>query len=204
MREKSERAQVTMMNQPALPCPRRVFASDLQYSQTPTLVRLMGCVVAVVENKENEERFLTVDDGTASVQIACEYHPPEDAHVIGQTIDAICRRTPSGEWKAEVVVWDIQDPNAETLRRLEVMTARRNVVANDDDEYNPYAFGYPCFPPKQSDIMRMIRTSGVEGASLEDISLVLDLPPEKVQSMVHELQLQGDIYQNRKGAYVPL
>jgi hypothetical protein len=43
-----------------------------------------------------------------------------------------------------------------------------------------------------------------EGATLEDLSLVLDVSEQRMQEILHELQLIGEIYCNRQGAYVPL
>jgi hypothetical protein len=43
-----------------------------------------------------------------------------------------------------------------------------------------------------------------EGINLDDLALVLRKSKSIVQEMVHDLQLQGRIYQNEKGEYLPL
>jgi hypothetical protein len=44
----------------------------------------------------------------------------------------------------------------------------------------------------------------LEGVKLEDLALVVQKPLCEMQQMVHELQLQGRIYQNQQGEYLPL
>lgn len=49
-------------------------------------------------------------------------------------------------------------------------------------------------------------TAGVviEGAQLDDLALVLRMPVKRVQDILLDLQLQGQVYQNGKGEYLPL
>jgi hypothetical protein len=47
-------------------------------------------------------------------------------------------------------------------------------------------------------------TSPLEGIHLDDLTLVLRKSKREIQEMVQHLQLQGRIYQNEKGEYLPL
>ena len=42
------------------------------------------------------------------------------------------------------------------------------------------------------------------GVTIANLALVLDLDPIEVQAMVEELQLDGLIYENEQGSFVPL
>jgi hypothetical protein len=44
----------------------------------------------------------------------------------------------------------------------------------------------------------------VEGVLLQDLALVLQIPIKRVQEVLLDLQLQGQVYQNEKGQYLPL
>ena len=42
------------------------------------------------------------------------------------------------------------------------------------------------------------------GVTIANLALVLDLEPTEVQALVEDLQLDGLIYENEKGSFVPL
>ena len=47
-------------------------------------------------------------------------------------------------------------------------------------------------------------SAALEGILLDDLALVIQKPKGEVQEMIHGLQLEGRIYQNGKGEYLPL
>ena len=52
--------------------------------------------------------------------------------------------------------------------------------------------------------LEIIESTAGEGVTMADLALVLDLPLQQVQPLIEDLQLQGLIYQNGAGSFVPL
>jgi Mn-dependent DtxR family transcriptional regulator len=42
------------------------------------------------------------------------------------------------------------------------------------------------------------------GARMEDLALVMQISKTEMQNMIQELQMNGQVYQNDEGKYVPL
>jgi hypothetical protein len=158
--------------------PRRMFIKEI-LSSHPHYVRVMACLVTI------RSHMLKLDDGTGILSVKSEL-PIKGA--VGQTLDVLVRRSQES-YHAETIIWNVE-PKNEILRNLELTyTGERHL-------------GYPCPPVSEREVMRMI--SHGEGATLEDLSLVLDVSEQRMQEILHELQLIGEIYCNRQGAYVPL
>jgi hypothetical protein len=67
--------------------------------------------------------------------------------------------------------------------------------------------GYPTIKQDASEALRLITVQANhcnDGASLEDLALVMQLSQEIMQGMILQLQLSAQIYQNEFGNYVPL
>jgi hypothetical protein len=159
--------------------PQRMYIQEILSSHDAQYVRVMACLVAI------RSHMLKLDDGTGILSVKSEL-PIKGA--VGQTIDVLARKSQKS-WNAETIIWNIEPKNA-ILRNLE--------LSYKGEKH----FGYPCPPIGEKEVMRMI--SHGEGATLEDLSLVLDASKEDMQEILHELQMQGEIYCNRQGAYVPL
>jgi hypothetical protein len=67
--------------------------------------------------------------------------------------------------------------------------------------------GYPTIKPNANEALRLIAVQAKhcnEGASLEDLAMVMQLSQEAMQELILQLQLSAQIYQNELGNYVPL
>jgi len=110
---------------------------------------------------------------------------------------------------------------AERLRWFEIISSNNNGVAGLPDSSSCLTTtsqpppsqqpaeiawcGYPCPDITSNDILHVIESNRrQEGARLADLAVVLDLEEAHVQSLIEELQINGLIYENEKGFYVPL
>ena len=165
---------------PPPPAPIRMFIKELETSNE-NFVRIMGTVVMI------RSQILKLDDGTGVLTITNNLAIKGS---IGQTIDVIMRRqNKSSSFHAECIVWNVS-PQNETLRRMEL-------CYKGDKQ-----LGYACPPLSKGDVKRAVDHGG--GLSLKDLSMVLDASPEFIQERLQELQLEGQIYCNREGNFVPL
>lgn len=119
----------------------------------------------------------------------------------------------------------VTDPNAETLRWLE-LSAKKSTTSRFDEQSNQnndnsnprveasttiYCNGYPTRVAAHPDqvyrwicLQTQLPENPDPGVTLEELSLVLSCKPSVVSSILQELQLSGQIYQNLNGRYVPL
>lgn len=163
------------------PAPIRMFIKELETSNE-NFVRIMGTVVMI------RSQILKLDDGTGVLTISTNNLAIKGS--IGQTIDVIMRRqNKSSTFHAECIVWNVS-PQNETLRRMEI-------VWKGDKQ-----LGYACPPLSKSDVQRAVNHGG--GLSLKDLSMVLEASSEFILERLQELQLEGQIYCDREGNYVPL
>lgn len=161
--------------------PRKCWICDLQKLQSPCTVEIVGTIVRLNETQ------MTVDDGTGSVQVQLEGH--EIKGQIGDNVDCVLQYEHGGKAVTDTIVWKVP-PGAETLFQWQILAP-------------PGEFGYPKLAFSKHDLLRCIKSAG-SGVILEDLSLVLDRPVQEILSMIHELQNDGAIYQNREGEYVLL
>jgi hypothetical protein len=91
---------------------------------------------------------------------------------------------------------------AEWLRWMEICTP---VPQQSQQLYSSrVSYGYPCPEVSSDDILQIIESNQPEGVELSDLALVLDLEWVKARTLVEDLQMQGLIYENEKGLFVPL
>ena len=162
-----------------------------------------------------------LDDGTGTIDVYVTRHMYQSISVeVGQTIDCIARRNfkrntqplhrkqPEDRqncWCAETIIV-VTDPNAETLRWIELDYASRSKPKPNET----LQFGYPCFRVNADEVYRFILNQATidngqdAGISSEDLALVLQRPINEIRGMIQELQLSGQIYQNEDGLFVPL
>lgn len=160
---------------------RKCWVCDLTKLHPPVLVEILGTIVRM-----NQEQ-MTVDDGTGSVIVRFAGHAIKGQ--IGENVNCIAKFESSTALCAETIIWKV-NPGHETLFQWQILSP-------------PGKFGYPTLPFTKTDLLRYIRYSG-NGALLEDLSLVIDRPVHELEPIIHELQNDGAIYQNRRGEYVLL
>jgi hypothetical protein len=161
--------------------PRKCWICDLQKLEPPILIEVLGTIV-----KLNDEE-MKIDDGTGSIVVRFRGH--EIKGQIGENVNCVARYEDDERILADSILWKVK-PQTETLFQWQLVSP-------------PGKFGYPQLPFTKETLLRYIRYAG-PGVLLEDLSLVLDRSVESLQPMIHELQNDGAIYQNRKGEYVLL
>ena len=177
---------------------RRCFLCDVvSHDTTTTLVRVMGLVVSIVQESLDAPSNIVLDDGTALLALETPPHMLSAA-TVGTTVDCIASIHISDKLRVETLIV-VQAVHATTLRWLE-LTYRQQQPKQDTS----MQWGYPT-QTKESYVFELIQSeAGDSGVSLEDLALVLDLDMEHLKDIILELQLSGQVYQNRQGAYMPL
>jgi hypothetical protein len=204
--------------------PHRCFLQDLpklfesqKHTTAIPKVRVMGMVVSIThansydeDEEDNEPLFsysmmdqedflwLELDDGTGTILCKATVTMVDRLEMpLGQTLDCIGELQATDEsilfLHADTLL-EVSPPVAEQLRWLELTTTT--------DQRAPC--GYPCRETTSEDIWEIMDSNQGEGVSVADLALVLDLRPEQVQPLIEDLQLQGLIYENETGSYVPL
>jgi hypothetical protein len=126
-------------------------------------------------------------------------------------------------WVAQALMVIVdQAHDAETLRMLQLTLQKTSCPSSTTTSTRTTAssYGLPTLSSTvtANDILHLIQTGSVgdnvnthrnnhssTGVSLQDLSLLLDLPESHVYRMVQELQDQGLVYdQNNQQSYVPL
>lgn len=183
----------------------------------------MGMIVSVTKipnsNDNDEEMFyeysydqedymlLELDDGTGTLPCLVPEAMMErlDNAQVGQTIDCIGEVQIEREFQTvflqvdtllEVVPRSNNNPTvvAEQLRWMEI--THKDSIAT---------CGYPCPNVTSESIFEIIDSNNPgEGVSVKDLALVLDMEPQEVKPLIEDLQLQGLIYENETGSFVPL
>jgi hypothetical protein len=161
------------------------------------LIEFLGVLVSVSEDE------ITVDDGTGVVVIQLDGHKVYGR--VGQLVQCLvecsyspCEGTHSAMEKsnqgmkliANIILWDVSNER-ETLFQWQLLVP-------------PGPFGIPHLSFTAHDLLIVIQCAGDTGASIEDLSIVLDRPVCELQPMIIELQSEGAIYQTRQGTYTPL
>jgi hypothetical protein len=91
---------------------------------------------------------------------------------------------------------------AEWLRWMEICTP---LPQQSQQQYSTrLSHGYPCPEVSSDDILQIIESNQAEGVELSDLALVLDLEQAHAKTLIEDLQMQGLIYENEKGLFVPL
>lgn len=207
--------------QQGLSCPRRVFASDALNVESHTMVRILGCVVAVTpwHHEEQSEKasftILVLDDGTDMVRAACPCEMiaklkfPPNTSLLGKTLDCVGKVVDTEQAEkflmAETVVL-VRDVHAETLRWLEIcLQAKNSQGTRGGDTRYFMAGGYQPPSACTEDVSRFVQLGASGGGvTMEDLALVCGVEQDAMRAMVQELQMNGEIYQTRQGTYMPL
>lgn len=147
-------------------------------------------------------RLLTLDDGTATVDIVIPSYMVEKLGLLpGYTVECIAWLRQRGnikKWYAYCIT-QVTDPHFEILRWLELSRP----LSPDETRRT----GYPTMKRNATEALRLITVHSrydSEGVKLEELALVMQQPKEAVQEMLIQLQLNAQIYQNQAGNYVTL
>jgi hypothetical protein len=172
---------------------------------------------------EDNDIAITLDDGTATLTIYASRSMKNQISVsCGMSLDCIVRVNTVGrlngdsndgyELTADQLVV-VDDKNAETLRWLEI-TFRESLKNQPDSANMNCDWGFPARYFDADDLYHVIlsdydtcrdfKPKEEAGVSLDDLSMVLDIPMDQLQKMIEELQLSGQIYRNRSGLFLPL
>ena len=125
----------------------------------------------------------------------------------------------------------VPDAHAETLRWLELSYLKKNPgnflqEQQDQDQssrqsqqqsqsqllYMQSRTGYPCQSVQADDVYQLIQSDGSDeyvyqgqkGLLAKDLAIVLDISIDHVHDLIQELQIEGLVYQNQEGAFLPL
>lgn len=146
--------------------------------------------------------LLTLDDGTATVGILTPDYMLQKLQVRpGLTVECtvwLRQRGTIKKWYAYCMSL-VTDPHAEILRWMELSFQPE---PNESLEY-----GYPTIQRNAAEALRLITLETQhcnDGVSLEELAMVMQVSPDAMKDMLVELQLDGQIYQNQLGNYVPL
>ena len=148
---------------------------------------------------DRELKLVTLDDGTSVVNVWAPDSMISNAGARpGETIECFIGLRQQGtvrNWYAKALCL-VTDPHAEVLRWME-LSCSRNLSVNHH--------GYLTATESTNILLRLLTLQVFNsGASLEDLGAVLQMPIKALQGYIIDLQLSGQIYQNREGNYVIL
>jgi hypothetical protein len=201
---------------------KRCFISHLHTenivaNSRESLVRIIGVVISIESarqeptasfpgkhGKEKGDLFLiTLDDGTAVINI---WTPSSMVQALslsaGVSVDCMARLRQNSSirrWYTETLIL-VTQPDIENLRWLELSNPPKS--KNDSRR-----FGYPTLKINADEAYRIITLQShlsKEGVSMEDLASVMQKSESEMKEMIQELQVNGQVYQNEGGKYVPL
>lgn len=200
-------------------CPKRCFISNL-YTESfiansrVSFVRILATALATepISSQDDFVRFpgrdskhvqfvvLVLDDGTATFGFWTPRSMVEKLCLRpGDLVECIAKLCQNGDVKRFYTesLSIIKDQNMEYLRWAELSTTSSN---------SSRRFGYPSLEWNTDELYRMIclQSRRENGVSLEDLALVMRKTKEETQDMISQLQLEGLVYHNEDGRYVPL
>mmetsp|Transcript_40414 Transcript_40414/g.97549 ORF Transcript_40414/g.97549 Transcript_40414/m.97549 type:complete len:203 (+) Transcript_40414:3-611(+) len=200
-------------------CPKRCFISHL-YSGSiiansrASLVRILATVLSIESistqsdlvafpgRKTEHVQFimLQLDDGTATMKFWSEKKMVQKLQLHpGDVVECVAKLCQNGEVKRFYTesLSSIVDPEMEHLRWAEL---------TNTSSKSSRRFGYPTLEWNAEEAYRMIclQSRGGHGVTMEDLALVMQKTKKQMQEMISQLQLDGLIYHNEDGNYVPL
>ena len=197
-----------------------------------SLVRIIGTVQSIESSgcdPENHKEFpglqhfnedfviLTLDDGTALANLWTPSSMIKNLSITGgETLECLARlyqRSKIRRWYTEALIL-VTDPNVEYMRWMEL----GNPPVNENESRR---YGYPAKLKNAKEAYRLIclqcklstsgssstgssTTTGQNGVSIKDLAIVMQIPVNEMEKMIQELQLNGQVYQNASGNFVPL
>ena len=203
-------------------CPHWCFLSELSHEASEgkkRLFRLLGTVVSILAVSDDEYHpQVVLDDGTALVCVSTPTAMLQAIRVqVGKTVECIAVLDGSNQRLiADQLAW-ITDVHAETLRWAQLAYFRQEqerLPRDEENDQDVVGWGYPPLRTTADDVFDLIQSQSLSwdgknekdkgGFTLDEISLLLDLPVSVILPMVEELQLSAKIYQNQEGRYLSL
>jgi hypothetical protein len=173
----------------------------------------MGLVVSIVQESLEVSPTVVLDDGTGLAAVVTPASMLEAIRCgVGASLDCLVRvertycssKSDAFQLHAEALIV-VPDAHTETLRWLELAYRKQQgttVLASKT--------GYPCDRVQVDNVYQLIQTEskhqyrGQQGMSAQDLAVVLDIQADEAQEMIQDLQIQGLVYQNQAGAFLPL
>lgn len=194
--------------------PRRCFCSEvMQESQRPGKLRVRGTLVEIrhrprsTANPTSGPSFVLDDGSGTTAEIPAPGHMAQAVQV-GQTLECVVAVRPPvvaknrGDPLDNDVTVDTllihTHPEALSLGSLEILHAQQGRPGQ--------TWGLPEQQGRMTseDLARLIQAEAEGGVRLEEVLEMFRVEKEEVQDMIQELQMQGQIYQSKEGAYLPL
>jgi hypothetical protein len=207
-------------------------SNNKEASSGITSLRLMGTVVSIVQESLNGAPTIHLDDGTGIAAIVTPLTMLEAIHCcIGTSLDCIVRVDSSKNAKLHAdSLMIVPDAHAETLRWLELSYLKKNPgnflpqdqqsshEQQSQSSQSPQLLfmqsrtGYPCHSVQADDVYQLIQSDGSDayvyqgqkGVLAKDLAIVLDISINQVHDLIQELQIEGLVYRNQQGGYMPL
>lgn len=181
------------------------------------------------EHAEPMGGVLIIDDGTALVTVWCpsgmwhRMHRQAKIPLVGATLECLVETSswPSpplsdatwnrGAYSTAQQIAIIQDPNAEILRWLELSIPA--CTAEDPEQWLLSTWENLAGPgtarssrPTMQDVYQIIRgeSESSPGVALEDLVKFFCVDRSTVEGFIEELQMNGQVYRNQDGLYLPL
>jgi hypothetical protein len=188
--------------------------------------RVLGTVVDKFIREDRSYATLRLDDGSATIRVRAwaEGVPELDRFNIGETLDIIGRVR---EYQGEVyiapepgLIMPVKDPNAETLRELEVVKIRREALARGvrpgvRSGLHEVAVGFgpaaaeetaPQMPQVPEELKNRAaeaaeKLGGEDGATLEEFMVELKVSRKEAQDAVRALLVDGVLFEPKPGRF---
>ncbi len=161
-------------------------------------VNVVASVVDKFVSEDKNYAYLTLDDGTDTIRLKCW---SEDIQIISNIDigDVVIVVGKLKERNLEVyinpeIVRVVYDPNLELLRKIELLREHGRPLSQES------AAEETVTETARQKILKIVeRIEGENGAQIEDIISEAKLPEEQVNSIIQDLLIEGEVYENRPG-----
>src|SRR4030042_735571 len=175
-----------------------------QAGEQVSRARIMGTVVSKFVSEDENFASITVDDSTDTIRAKTfKTVKPLDVIQVGDIVDLIGKVR---EYNAEIyvmpeIVRKIADPNAELLRKLELMVKHRNMQQASESGQAPAAQFVSAREDRtalKKKVTEVIETDK-QGISYSKILEMVQAPETQIESVVNELLEAGICYEPTPG-----
>lgn len=194
-----------------------LYTGSIVANSRESLVRIMATVLHIepvrtqsqdrisfpgAQDQRGELLLLKLDDGTAVVDLWTPHSMIQKLSLRpGMLVECIARLCQNGKVRrfyAETIIL-VTNPDIEHLRWMELGNPPKS--KNDSRRY-----GYPTVESNADEAYRLIclQSRMEHGVRMEDLAMVMRKTETEMKSMIQELQMNGQVYQNGEGKYVPL
>jgi hypothetical protein len=154
------------------------------------------------QDRGGELVLLKLDDGTAIIDLWTPYSMIQKLSVRpGITVECIarlCQNRTVKRFYTETIIL-VTNPDMEHFRWMELS----NPPTSTSDS-RQYGYNTTKFNADEAYRIICLQSRMDNGARMEDLALVMQISKTEMQNMIQELQMNGQVYQNDEGKYVPL